>query len=234
MPPIFPILALGLGVLVSGYLFIDWIRHGRRSRVFLYWALALFLIYWFQVPVILTSLGRTVTVPDFNVFFALALPITFLALVLIYWGVLDALRIRLTPRAKALFGLWFLSALIFFGYHFIVRGGIIETYALPLAGNVVFYLPIRLLIIATLARWLLRRTSSALYGILGASGVIGESVLGLVRNFLIVKNVLIYPPQLWYLVLSSLEIFFILQTAGIILLVMGFFFFHRMHYKTLL
>ena len=223
---IFPGLAFLLGLIASVYLFIEWLRHGRRPRFLLYWAIGLFLMYWFQVPVILTNLGKVIIQSDFNFFFALIFPITFVALVLIYWGALDAIGIRLRPKIKMLFFAWFLFALAFFIQQFIVQEGVIQEYALPLVGNIAFYLPIRMLIILTLAWWLWKSRNKTIYGILGASAIIGESVLGLTRNFLIVKNVLAYPPEFWYVVLAGLDIFFILQTASIILLSMGLFFFH--------
>jgi hypothetical protein len=223
---IFPGLAFVLGLLVSAYLFIEWLRHNRRPWFLLYWALALFLMYWFQVPVILTNLGKTIVQSDFNFFFAITLPITFVALVFVYWGALNIIGIQVSKKIKLLFLAWFLFALAFFVQQFVVQGGVIQEYSLPLVGNIGFYLPIRLLIIFVLARWLWQASNKTIYGVLGASAIIGESVLGLTRNFLIVKNVLAYPPEFWYVVLAGLDIFFILQTASIILLAIGFFFFH--------
>src|SRR3989344_9141132 len=129
---IFPGVAFVLGLLVSAYLFIEWLRHHRRPWFLIYWALALFLMYWFQVPVILTNLGRTTTITAFNFFFAVTFPVTFLALALIFLGVLDALNIQMSRRKKWLFLAWFVSAMAFFAYHFIVRKGVIQTYSLPI------------------------------------------------------------------------------------------------------
>lgn len=229
---LYPALALVLGIASSVYLFTAWVRHPKKRPTFLlFWASALFLVYWFQVPVILTNLGWTTTITSFNFFFAITLPVTFLALSLIYWGVLDVLRIQLQPRSKHLFLIWTFCAILFFAYHFIVRQGIIDTYALPLIGNLAFYLPIRVLIIFTLIGWIARTKSKNRQGVIGASFVIGESLLGISRNFLVTKYVLTYPPQFWYVVLTNLKIFFILQTASIIFLVFGFFFLHRMYHR---
>lgn len=224
---VYPALALMLGILLSIYLFAVWLRHpSRRPKFLLFWALALFLMYWFQVPVILTNLGRQATITNFNLFFAITFPITFLALSLIYLGALDVLNLKMRPNSKRLFFLWFLSAIAFFAYQFIVQQGVIQTYTLPLVGNLAFYVPIRILIILTLIGWI-RRGGGSIYGLFGAAGIIGESILGLTRNFLIVKNVLAYPPEFWYVALTNLKIFFILQSTSIILLAIGFFFFHQ-------
>ncbi|KKT40851.1 MAG: hypothetical protein UW30_C0017G0021 [Candidatus Giovannonibacteria bacterium GW2011_GWA2_44_13b] len=225
---VYPALALVLGVLTSIYLFVAWFRHPKKRPAFiLYWSAGLFLMYWFQVPIILTNLGRTTTITAFNFFFAVTFPVTFLALAMIYWGVLDALNIRLNRMLKVLFLAWLLSAAAFFAYHFIIYHGVISTHILPVVGNLVFYLPLRILIIIALARRVMQMDNKKNLGAFGAAFVIGESVLGIFRNLLIVKYVLAYPPQLWYIVLTSLKIFFILQTASIIFLVFGFIFLHR-------
>ena len=83
--------ALVLGIIVSIYFVIWWWQHrdGRHALSLLYWAIALFLFYWFQVPAILAGFGRVVTVTDFNLFFTLTFPITFVALILVYVGILS-------------------------------------------------------------------------------------------------------------------------------------------------
>ena len=228
---LFPSFALALGILASVYLLKEWFRHERRWRFLALWAAALFLMYWFQIPAILANLGVVVTVSKFNFFFALTLPVTFLALIFIYLGILDALEINIKKAVKILLGAWFFSAALFFGYNFIASGGVIQTDSVPLAGKLAIYLPLRLLIIATLAWWLWRARPLTLFGVLGAAGVIGESMLGIIRNLLVVKTVLAYPPSFWYIAMTSLQSFFILQTASVILAAVGFYFLHRMYFR---
>ena len=225
--------ALALGVLASVYFFIGWRKHQDRqhARALLLWALALFLMYWFQVPAIFFSIRNVIVVTDFNLFFALTFPITLLALVFIYLGILQISKIRLGKKKKYIFALWLLSAVLFFTYHFTANQGVIETYSLPLIGNILFYLPIRILIIFVLARWLFTSKIKNIYGILGATGIIAESLFGISRNFFIIKNVLTYPPELWYATISSSKFFFITQTMSIILLVFGFFFLHFYYHR---
>jgi len=189
-------------------------------------------MFWFQVPLILTSMGRVVTVTDFNFFFAITFPITFLALILVYAGICDILGIHFKPRTNKLFIGWFVFAVLFFSYHFIVNAGIIKTYALPLGGNIFFYPLIRTLIILTLLKWLVRPGVKTAVGVMGAMILVAESVIGLYRNFLVVKTVLAYPPAFWYLAMAELKIFFTLQTVSVILLAAGFFFLHRMYCRT--
>jgi len=226
---VLPSAALALGVAASVYLFVWWIRHRKEGgkRFVLFWALSLFFFYWFQVPAILVGFGRTITVTDFNFFFALTFPITFLALILIFLGILGATGLRISGRKYALFFAWFGAAIAFFADQFIVGEGIIQTYSLPLVGNIIFYLPIRIMIIILLARWLFRQESKTTFGVLGSVSIIAESVLGLTRNFIVIKNVLAYPPQFWYPAMTSSNFFLITQAVSVILLALGFYFFHR-------
>lgn len=228
----FPLLAFVSGLVSSSYFFLVWKKNRGRPHYLLLWALGLFLMYWFQVPIILTNLGVLVTVTDFNFFFAITLPITFLALALMYRGVAEALGTRLSPQRRALLWAWFAFAAIFFSYHFIARKGVIEVYSLPTVGNLFFYIPLYFIIIVTTARWLLYASIRTASGVVGAIAVIVASALGIIRNFIIIENVLVYPPQFWYVVLTSTREFFALQTASIILFVLGFLLLHR-RFRTL-
>lgn len=227
---LFPLVALASGIAVSIYLLAKWLRHERRHKYLLFWALALFLMYWFQVPMALSLLGRTMVMTDFNLFFALTLPITFLALVLICLGLFEVLGVRLGKTAKLLFWFWFLFALAFFAYYFISNEGIIRTYSMPILGNVVFYLPIRCLIIFIVLKHFRKCLEDKMQTtdcVMGTVLIAGESVIGIFRNILIVKTVLAYPPAFWYVAMSSLKIFFILQASSVIMLSLGFLFLYR-------
>ncbi|GEM_PF-6302158 len=228
---LFPLLTLVLSVILSLRLFVDWFKHGRRPWFLLFWSLSLFLMYWFLVPLIFTGLGKVITVTDFNLFFALTLPVTFLALIFVYIGVLEITGAVLKKNTKIILFFYFLLSLLFFAYQFILNDGIIKTYALPLIGNLAFYLPLRILIVSAVIGWLVKPGPKTLNGYLGAFGIIGDGVLGGIRNILIVKNVLAYPPEFWYVVLSGMHSFFYLQIFSIVLIAFGFFFFHRMYYR---
>lgn len=227
--------ALTLGVLASGYFFLWFARHkdGQHTYSLLSWAFALLLMWWFQIPAILAGLGKAVTVTDFNLFFTLTFPITFLALLLVYIGILQILGIALGKKQKIALSVWFLSAVAFFAYYLILNKGIIQTYLLPLGGNILFYAVIRTLIILTMLRLLTRAEMRHIYGFVGASAIIAEGVLGLARNFFIIKQVLIYPPQFWYFAIADSRFFFITQALSIILLVVGFYFLHLLYHRRL-
>lgn len=219
---------LATGVSTSIYLLAMWFRHAvPRPRFLVLWAAALFLHYWFQVPAILVGWGRQITVTNFNLFFAITLPITFVALVLLYAGLLEIFGMRPAPRAKRLFYGWVIGAFVFFAWYFIRHGGVIETYSMPIVGNLAFYLPIRILIFVPLVRWLFRPGPKTAGVALGAAALGGANLLGLVRNILVVRTVLAYPPDFWYVALGALRIFSILQTLGIILTIVGFYFLCR-------
>ena len=229
---ILPSLALTLGILTSGYFIVQWLQHRdeRHMNALISWALALFLIYWFQVPAILIGFGKIITVTSFNLFFTLTFPITFLALILVYVGILQISGTKLGKKQKIIFLIWFFSAIIFFGYHFILNEGVIQTYLLPLGGNIAYYLVIRVLIIFALIRLLYRVEMQTLYGVLGAGALITEGFLGLVRNFFIIDRVLTYPPQFWYFSIAKSQFLFTTQTMSIILLVVGFYFLHLLYH----
>lgn len=230
---LFPLAALALGVIVSIYLFVKWLRHEKeRPKFLLLWSLALFLMYWFQVPLALSLLGKAIVLTDFNLYFALTLPITFLSLIFVYIGLLEVLGKRLGKTAKLMFWVWFLSAVVFFGYYFISNEGVIRTYSMPLVGNIVFYLPIRGLIIFILFRHYLKSEGKTLCFAVGAILIGGESIIGIIRNFFVVKTVLSYPPAFWYVAMSSLKIFFILRTSSVIFLSLGFLALHRSSCKS--
>ena len=226
-------LALTLGILTSVYFVVCWWRDPSKphARALLFWAFSLFLMYWFQIPAILFSIRKVIVVSDFNLFFALTFPITFLAFIFIYLGILQIFEIQ-TERGKNFFTWsWFIFAIFFFTYHFIARKGVIETYSFPIVGNLLFYVPIRMLIIFITVRWFIKLKSRNIYSILGTGGIVMESALGLLRNFFVIKNTLIYPPQLWYFVIGSSRFFFITQTISIVLLVIGFYFLHLYYHR---
>lgn len=228
-------LALTLGVMTSVYFFLWFVRHkdGRHTYSLLSWAFALLLMWWFQIPAILAALGKAITVTDFNLFFTLTFPITFLALLLVYIGILQISGILLGKKQKIALSVWFLSAVAFFVYHLILNKGYIQTYLLPLGGNVAFYIVIRVLIILTILRLLSRAEMKNIYGFVGAGALLTEGVLGLARNFFVIKQVLIYPPQFWYFAIADSRFFFITQTVSIILLVVGFYFLHLLYHRRL-
>ena len=228
-----PSLALALGVAASVYFIIRWWRNrdGQHTRALLFWAIGLFLMFWFQVPAILIGLGKVVTITDFNLFFSLTFPITFLALMLFYLGILQISGFDLNKKIKVLLFSWFALAILFFGYSFVLNKGVVSTYFLPLAGNIAFYLPIRTMILVIAIKLLFRPEMKTVSGMLGTLGIAAESMLGLARNFFIVDRVLRYPPQFWYVVIADSRFFFITQTLSIIILVFGFYFLHRAYHR---
>lgn len=229
---ILPSLALALGILTSAYFIVWWLKHrdGRRVNALVSWAFALFLMYWFQIPAILVGFGKSIIVTDFNLVFTITFPIVLLALILIYIGILQISGTKLGKKQKIALSVWFLSSIIFFGYYFILNEGIIQTYFFPLGANIAFYLVIRILIIVALIRLLYRVEMRTLYGMLGAGALIIEGLLGIARNFFIIDKVLTFPPQLWYFHIVKSQFIFVTQAMSIILLVIGFYFLHRLYH----
>ena len=134
-------------------------------------------------------------------------------------------------KSKILFFFWFILAAGFFTYFFIIHKGIINTYALPLVGNILFYIPLRILIIVTVIKLFFRPELQTAYGILGGAFIIGESILGIMRNLFVIKTVLAYPPQFWYIAMTNSQFFLTTQAISIILLVFGFCFLHHAYHR---
>ena len=128
---------------------------------------------------------------------------------------------------------WFALAVLFFLYQFIVNKGVISTYLLPLGGNILFYLPIRVMIAVTTVKLLSQPDIRTAPGIAGIIFILSENALGIARNIFVIKSVLQYPPQFWYMVLSSSKFFFATQALSVALLALAFFFLHRAFHRQL-
>src|SRR3989344_4401053 len=151
---VFSIAVLTLGVVVGFYLILEWFRHGRRHHFPLFWAIGLFLFYWFQIPFILANAGVRFTVTDFNLFYALTLPTIFGGLMLIYLGVLSILQPPNAKKIKFWLSVWSMACILFFFYYLVIKGGIIDNHSSVFIVNLLFFVPARLLILLVLWKWL--------------------------------------------------------------------------------
>lgn len=233
---IFSSATIVIGVIGGAYLFFEWLRHGRQHRFLLWWALGLYFLYWFQLPFILTNAGIGITVADYGVFFGTTFPLVFVGLVLIYLGILEAAppknhNIRRMRKRHLLF--WIFAAFVIFGLYFSWNGNVTDRKLAYIAISL-FFLPIYLLIFTALVGWFrskdLLKTNILSFGIvlmmLGA-------LFGIVQLFWSLRRVLTYPPEFWFLTLSSFSSLYVIQAVGAFLFLAGFLVTHRVfHGKT--
>lgn len=223
------LLALVLGTAGSLYLFIEWLAHRREYRFLLLWSIGLLLQYLFQIPAILSNLGKGFILTDFNAFFSLTLSLSFLGLLLIYIGILYAIgRARKTHMYLVI---WF--GIIAILYSFMFYGHRIFTSDAPtLITAFLFYLPLYALILHALWKWhrkqdwIKTRLTSVGIAILATAAAIG-----IVKSFVFLWGGLAYPPAFWFVPSASSQFVFISQSLEIISFVLGFLFVHKNCFK---
>lgn len=212
-----------LSLLGGCYLLIGWLLHNKRDPLMVLWAIGLWLTYWIQIPAMLVNSGVEFTVTDLNLIFAIAAPLCFLGMLLIFAGI--ALRASARPPVMLfrMLSLWFLACALFFLYAF-QQGSQITTYWPATVGAVFFFVPLLMLTFFTLIR-LMRRArnehlphllSGARYLMIGATFEIAAIVSG---YFAVMQ----YPPRFWFIALLFSTPMLLLSTLATILLLFSFF-----------
>jgi hypothetical protein len=223
------LLALATGIGGGIYFLSEWVRHGRKYRFLLFWAVALFCLFLFQIPSIFFNGHAGGIVTNFNLFFSVTLPISFLGLVAEYLGILSLAR-PIGTKTYLLFFAWLLAGALYFASYF--APGRTFTSHLPLYGAIVlFFLPIHFLNL-----WALyvlhrgtRQIRSAVYS-LGLGALLISFLSGLGRNIVFLRGFAIYPASFWFLALQS-EWLFLLQLSGTLFLLVGFVLIHRNYFR---
>ena len=216
---------LVVGILGGVYLFVDWLRH-RRYDFSLFWSLSLFLHYWFQMPTILANLGIRFTLTDYNLFYLVAFPVVFLALILLYIGVLSIFH-AVQRKTYLLLALWFFLSVIIPTVYF-GRDIQVASYLPTLATLFLFIFPIQILILVMLWKWfqgkdhLHSRASK-----IGVSVMIAAMFMAVIQSFLALRAILIYPPQFWFIAITEANVLFVLQSINTLLLLAGFLLAHK-------
>jgi len=226
----FSLAPLIIGVLVSFYLFAEWLKHGRRYAFPIFWSLGLIILYLFQIPAIVSNAGLKIVLTDFNSFFSLAFPIAFFSYLLIYLGILSATKPTTYRKLYKYLLLWFALALAFYAFYF-AGDKIFESRAPLYASILLFFLPLHLLTLFALLKWYRKQAWTKAW--LVKSGIMlmaAATLTGVFRSLFVFKGISLYPPHLWFIVLSSKTIF-VAQTIGLLLLVVGFIFVHRNCFK---
>lgn len=224
----FSITTLIVGTLGSLYLLYEWLKHKRRHKFYVFWSVGLFILYLFQIPFILVNSGFHLTVTDFNAFYSVAFPLTFLGLILIYLGIRSVSPPRNPKRLKLYLFFWFVLSLLVFSFYFIVRSGYVEDYTIQFLVIFLFFIPTYFLNLFALSRWFkrkdLHKTKLASFGIIIMMlGIFS----GLLQAIIAIPKILAYPPQFWFLALTEFKLLFFLQSLGVLLLLFGFLLVHR-------
>ena len=219
----FSLLTLALGVLGGLYFFIKWLVHHQKHQFYILWAVGLFLLYLFQMPFILANAKLSFVISDFNVFFILMFLATFLALALIYLGILSASTGVINKKLITFLFYWFFLSGLLVALYFFIDHGIGSTYIPQILVVFLFFIPIYLITLIALWRWLRSGGGKKLFSInLGIAMLMISSILGLLEVFLALQKIIHYPPQFWFIALMSFDLLFLLQDIGIILLLVGF------------
>lgn len=218
-------LALALGTAGSLCLFIEWLVHKRKYQFLLLWSIGLLLQYLFQIPAILSNLGKRFTLTDFNPFFSLTLSLSFLGLILIYLGILYAVG-RAWKTCMHLV-IWFASIAIL--YSFMFYNHRIFTSDIPtFITSFLFYFPLYALILHALWKWYRKhdwiKTGLTTVGIVMLAIA---AVIGIVKGLVFLREGLAYPPYFWFVPSSSSRFVFVSQSLEVISFVLGFLFVHK-------
>lgn len=222
------LVGVGFGLICSAYLVYDWFYHRRTQTHILLWAIGLALFYVFLIPFIPVKFGQSIFLDKWADFFSSAIPLVFLGWVFIYWGIV---RMRLFARGEASaklplpIVLWVIASLIFYAIRFSPTP---YGKALSIIGIVIFFLAIHTLILIALWKWFGaewaggdRRTK------VGIITLFLAVVLSIVRYLVIAADLTRLPQDFWFLAIADFDIGFILRSAVIVLLAVGFMLVHR-------
>lgn len=227
-----PVFYGSLFVLASGpvagfFLLFEWLRHKRKDAFILAWSLGLFLLDWFQIPIILFEARREFVYSQFNSLFSISVPLSFLGFLLIYLGIRAVTHAPVKKIVYAWLFLWFLAALIFYGLQYWSSDAIQSRPSL-LASMAFFLVPVQLLNFSALLagyrnkNWL--TTTRARWGLVA---LLASVLVSLARYAFYIDKVMLYPPAFALLLIWSSRFYLSTQMCGILLLVAGFLLVHK-------
>ncbi len=222
----FSLATLVLGVVGALYLLLEWIHHRRERKFALYWSIGLFLLFWFQIPAILSFANQSFMLTDFNLFFSFAFPTAFIGSLLIYAGILSVTR-NPSPRRKIAFILWVAIATILFFFYFANRNTIMN-YSSTFIFILGFFLPLHILSLRELWRWRkIDNFSGVRIASFGIWILITSFIIRVFQNVFALDRLLKYPPEFWFVAIADSSTLFILQALATLLLLAGFFLVHQ-------
>ena len=222
------IAGFALGLICSLYLFYVWLRYHREQIHILFWSVALALFYVFLIPFIWVNLGETIVLAKWTNFFISTIPVIFLGWAFIYWGIVRVksnLSQRQLIRFSLLLSFWVLLSFIFYSIRFsLVKYG----HLLSVAGIVLFFITINILILFALWDWFKRlRQQGSMREKTGVIFITSAIIVSIARYLIILNDLVTLPHVFWFLSVASFDIVFILRSVVIILLAIGFILAHK-------
>lgn len=211
----------GLGLFVGLAFFIDWLI-GRPARMFLLpWAFGLFLLHWLQLPAILASSGSLVYVPDVNVFITFAFPLSFIGLVLIYAGMMSIAPPQHRHTYDALIILELGIALLVYLASLLTTSGAQSNFVLIIITNLLFFLPMRLLILLSAWQWHQRLDPAVRAGHIGLLFLMGWAAASILNHALLLPRLLAYPQEFWFVAYVNYQLLYFMEAISIPMLLLG-------------
>lgn len=225
LPLFFSLAALVLALVGSVDLLSDWLFHKRRFKFMLYFGAGLFLLFWYKLPGILAGFGYVITLKNFGVFFAVSFSASLWGYYLIFLGIASVVPV-VSRGTRRKISWWFFPAVaVFWAYflNFFGFGDFIPIWVLV----ILFYLPIQLVILAAFLKWVrLENDVRTAMSSAGLTLLTLATLFLLVASFLYLYRLAVYPPQFWFIAATSTVVMSVLQSAGMILMVLGFFAVH--------
>lgn len=210
-----------LGLLTGVAFFIDWL-FGRPGRVFMLpWAFGLLLLHWLQLPAVLASSGSLVYVSEINNFITFTFPLAFIGMVLIYAGMMSIAPPRHRHTFDALIILELAIALLVYLVSLLTNSGAQSNFVLVVVTNLLFFIPMYLLLLLSAWQWHQRLDASVRIGHIGLLFLMGWALAGIINHALLLPRLLAYPQQFWFVAYVSYQLLYFMEAVSVPMLLVG-------------
>lgn len=215
------LIVFGLGLLTGLAFFIDWL-FGRPARMFMLpWAFGLLLLHWLQLPVVLASSGFLVYVSDLNNFITFTFPLSFIGLVLIYAGMMSIAPPQHRHTFDAFIILELAIALLVYLVSLITNSGAQSNFVLVIVTNLLFFIPMRLLLLLSAWQWHQKLDAKVHTGHVGLLFLMGWAVAGVLNHALLLPRLLVYPQQFWFVAYASYQLLYFMEVVSVPILLIA-------------
>lgn len=215
-----------IGIFFSLILFVFWLANSRKDSFALYWGLGFLLWNWSQIPTMLSLSGESVVLTDFNLFFAITIPLSFLARIFIHFGLRSVLGYKNTRKVVLQFLAWFVAFILYYIYFFVVSGH--ASSEAVFYEMVLFFIPMSLLSMYWIIREYRKNTAyddvkktAFIFFILFTIAVIANYVYFIFASY-------IYPIELFHVLVRASYPYLAARLASMVLLFINFILFFRL------